>query len=84
MSKAVRKIVRIKPGGVIEIRADEFVPGTMAEVIVLTEGESDSVGANRTQELATLFKDTQALPQARTVSEDEIAAEIAAYRAGHA
>jgi hypothetical protein len=84
MGKAVRKIVRIKPGGVIEIRVDELVPGTVAEVIVLIEGEGNSTGANRSQEFAALFKDTQALPHARAVSEDEIAAEVAAYRAGRA
>ena len=33
-------------------------------------------------ERAALFSKTQALPQARALSEDEIAAEIAAYRGG--
>jgi len=32
--------------------------------------------------LKALFKATQALPQAKTITEEEIAAEIAAYRAG--
>jgi hypothetical protein len=32
--------------------------------------------------LKALFKETQALPQAKTITEEEIAAEIAAYRAG--
>lgn len=81
MSRALRKIVRVKSGGVIEIRASELVPGTVAEVIVLTEGEGTMADANRGQELAILFKETQTLPQARAVSEEEIASEIAAYRA---
>ena len=84
MGKAVRKIVRVKPGGLIEIRAEELVPGTLAEVIVLTEGEDEIAGVGRTEELSELSKETQALPQARAVTEDEIAAEIAAYRAARA
>ena len=84
MSRALRKIVRVKSGGVIEIRASELVPGTVAEVIVLTEGEGTAADASRGQEMATLFKETQALPQARAVSEEEIAREVAAYRAGRA
>lgn len=81
MTKANKQIVRVKPGGVIEVRAPEFVPGTVAEVIVLTEGEGAPGGVDRAQNLAELLKQTQALSQARTVSEEEIAAEIAAYRA---
>jgi hypothetical protein len=84
MSRALRKVVTVKAGGVIEIRASELAPGTVAEVIVLTEGDTTAVEANRGQELAALFKETQTLPQARAISEDEIAAEVAAYRAGRA
>lgn len=84
MTQAKRQIVRVKPGGIIEVQAPEFAPGTMAEVIVLTEGEGTPAGKERADNLTNLFKQTQALPQARTMSEEEIAAEIAAYRAGRA
>jgi hypothetical protein len=83
MTQAKRQIVRVKAGGLIEVQAPELAPGTVAEVIVLTEGEAPA-GADRTQTLAGLFKQTQALAQARAVSEEEIAAEIAAYRARRA
>jgi len=33
-------------------------------------------------DLKKLFKDTQALPQVQAISEDEISAEIKAYRQG--
>ena len=82
MGRALRKVVRVKPGGVIEITASELAPGTVAEVIVLTESTADDV--DRGRELAKLFKETQALRQARVVSEDDIAAEVAAYRASRA
>jgi hypothetical protein len=35
-------------------------------------------------ELKALFKEIQALPQAQTITEEDIAAEIAAYRASKA
>jgi hypothetical protein len=82
MTRAMRQIVKVKPGGVIEVRAPELTAGTVAEIIVLTETPGFRNTADRAQELATLLRDTQAVPQARTVSEEEIAAEIAAYRAG--
>lgn len=81
MTRAMRRIVRVKPGGVIEVCAPELAPGTVAEIIVLTETPGFQNTADRAQELATLLKATQAVPQAHAVSEEEIAAEIAAYRA---
>ena len=50
---------------------EEFLTRAVAEVIVRDE-------------LAALLKETQALPQARIVSEKEIETEIAAYRAAGA
>ena len=38
--------------------------------------------AERLPTLEALLKETQLLPQARALSEDEIAAEVAAYRSG--
>ena len=84
MTQTKRQIVRVKPGGIIEVQAPELAAGTVAEVIVLTEGEGTSDGKERAENLTNLFKQTQALSQARTVSEEEIAAEIAAYRARRA
>jgi len=82
MKNAIRQTVKVKPGGVIEIRSPELTPGTLAEVIVLLEPpEVESVRQARIRELAALFNAIQSLPQAQAVSEDEIAAEIVAYRA---
>ena len=82
MTNAFRQTVRVKPGGIIEICSPELTPGTLAEVIVLVEPqEAESAKGARVQELARLFKDTQALLQAQAIGEDEIAAEIASYRA---
>jgi len=84
MTQTMRQIVRVKPGGVIEIRSPELEPGTVAEVIVITESTGPQVDVDQARELAALFEETQALPPARAVTDDEIAAEIAAHRAGRA
>ena len=81
MTNALRRRVKVQPGGIIEIQSPELTAGAMAEVIVLMETlEGESARVARARELAELFKTTQALPQAEAISEDEIAAEIAAYR----
>ena len=84
MTQTMRQIVRVKPGGVIEIRSPELEPGAVVEVIVITESTGPQAGADQARELAALFEETQALPPARAITDDEIAAEIAAHRAGRA
>jgi hypothetical protein len=82
MTDAIRQTVRVKPGGLIEIRSPKLTPGTLAEVIVLLEpSEVVSARAARVRVLAALFKATQSLPQAQAISQDEIAVEIAGFRA---
>ena len=81
MITALRKKVIVDSDGRIEIKSKDLKPGTKAEVIVLIEN-ADAERQQRVRRLKTLFKTTQALPQAKTITEDEIAAEIAAYRAG--
>jgi len=79
MTNTLRQKVKVLPGGVIEIRSPELIPGIAAEVIVLMEtSEAESARAARVRELADLFKTTPALPEAHTIREDEISAEIAA------
>lgn len=81
MITALRKKVIVDSDGRIEIKSKDLKPGTKAEVIVLIEN-ADAERQQRVRRLKALFKTTQALPQAKTITEDEIAAEIAAYRAG--
>ncbi len=54
MVHAVRKKVKVKPGGVVEVRCPELVPGSTVEVIVLqertskkTSGLVELIGAGR-------------------------------------
>lgn len=81
MITALRKKVTVRSDGRIEIRSANLKPGTKAEVIVLLE-ETDAERQKRVRRLKALFKATQALPQAKTITEEDIAAEIEAYRAG--
>lgn len=65
--------------GSIEVPAayrSGLVEGDKVKVILLKSHQSEQI-----QSLKALFKETQALPQAQTITEAEIAAEIAAYRA---
>jgi hypothetical protein len=81
MITAFRKKVTVRADGRIEIKSTNLKPGTKAEVIVLVTA-TDTDRQKRVRRLKALFKATQALPQAKTITEEEIAAEIAAYRAG--
>ncbi|MCX6644809.1 MAG: hypothetical protein NTY09_00395 [bacterium] len=40
MVHALRKKVTVKPGGIVELRSRELVPGSIVEVIVIQEKQS--------------------------------------------
>ncbi len=76
---AYRRYTTVQESKQIVLSNVPFQPGQRVEVVLIAEEERP---AARVQELRALFKTTQALPQAQTITEEEIAAEIAAYRAG--
>ena len=76
---AYRQYATVQKSKQIVLSDLPFQPGQRVEVVVLAEDERP---ANRVRELRELFQTTQALPQAQAITEDDIAAEIAAYRAG--
>ena len=75
---AVRKYAVVSSSKGVVLSDLPFQPGQRVEVVVIAEEEKTTA---RLKELRELFQTTQALPQARAISEEEIAAEIAAYRA---
>lgn len=75
----IKKYVTIKDPAKLELTGLPFRPGQRVEVVMIAEDENQEVW---TDELRTLFKKTQALPQAKAISEDAIAEEVEAYRAG--
>ena len=81
MITAYRTKVIVRSDGRIEISDPLLKPGTRAEVILLVESQPEnSATLARVREWEALFKETQSLPQAQSITEEDIAAEIAAYR----
>ena len=73
-----RKLVIQDPNQVV-LTDLPFKAGQQVEVLVI---EEDSDIATRVQRWQKAFRDTQVLAQPRKITEDEIAAEIVAYRDG--
>ncbi len=76
---AYKRYVTIQDPQRIVLSNLPFRAGQRVEVVIIAEDEEATA---RIQELKQLFKTTQGLPQAQTLSEDDIAAEVEAYRAG--
>jgi|SaaInl8_200m_RNA_FD_contig_41_195792_length_714_multi_2_in_0_out_0_3 antitoxin ParD1/3/4 len=77
--KAYRKYLTVSDPGHISIYNVPFRSGQKIEVLLLpAEDEKDMY----LKELKDLFKETQQLAQAKAISEDEIYAEVEAYRKG--
>ena len=70
-----RQRVVIQAGGLIELRVPDLPVGETAEVIVRIGAATE-----RVREARDLFASTQALPAARVITEDEIAAEVRSWR----
>lgn len=77
--RAYRKYVTIKDPKNLTLSDLPFRPGQRVEVVMIAEDEERE---RRVQELKALLKKTQSLPEAKAVTEDMIAEEIAQYRAG--
>ncbi len=76
-------IVTVEEGGVIRLPASVPVGATVAVVVVspVQRSNADSVERERIlRDLRELFKTTQDLVRPLAISEDDIQAEIAAYR----
>lgn len=81
MGQMLRRTVRVQPGGLIEIRAPELPEGATAEVVVQVESEAEETERNRRlAELRDVFRQTQALPDAASLTDEDIENEIKAVR----
>jgi len=76
----------VSKDGNLSIKGLPFRPDAKVEVIVRAETKKVSASERKAlaDELQALFKEIQSLPQAKSITEEEIAAEIAAYRASKA
>lgn len=79
MMEAIEFQTKIKNGmlEIPDIYQTDLTEGVQVKVIVLKQPRQNLV-----QDFKQLLKDTQALPQAQTITEADIAAEINAYRSG--
>lgn len=75
---AYKRNAVVQPGGKLTLSELPFQPGQQVEVRLSLVGQQTS----QVEQLKEVFRETQQLPQAKAVSEQDIAKEIAAYRAG--
>jgi len=75
----------VSKDGRLSIKGLPFRPGVRVEVTVSAEAQESAAKRRALMaELKSLFKEIRSLPQAKVITENEIAAEIAAYRASKA
>lgn len=79
--KAYRTYLTITDPKQIILFNTPFRAGEKVEIVVLAA--EDTNRAERVRQLQDLFKETQSLPQAQTLSEDDILREVEAYRNGN-
>ncbi|MBI5634761.1 MAG: hypothetical protein HZA15_14935 [Nitrospirae bacterium] len=75
---AYKRVVTVKEAGSIVLKDLPLQQGQRVEVVVFADEEGQK---ERLKNLRALLKETQGLPQAKAISDDEIAEEVAAYRA---
>ncbi len=76
---AHKQYVTISDPAKMELTNLPFRKGQRVEVVMIAEDDNRSA---QIDELRALFKKTQALPQVQAISDEMIAEEIEAYRAG--
>ena len=76
--EAYRTYLTITDPQQVVLKNVPFRPGQRVEVLLLTHNADETTA----QEMRALFRETQSLPQVKTLSDVEIAAEVAAYRSG--
>jgi len=77
--EAYRTKIKIKDPKQVVLPNLPFRSGQVVEIVVLAEIEDRDAAV---QEFKALFKETQSLPQVQALTEEEILAEIEAYRRG--
>lgn len=76
---AHKQYVTITDPAKMELTNLPFRKGQRVEVVMIAEDNDKAV---RLDELRALFKNPQALPQVQAITDDMIAEEVEAYRAG--
>ena len=74
---AYKQYVTIKDPAKIELNGLPFRAGQRVEVVMIAENDDQTT---RVEELRTLFRATQALPQSQALTDEMIAKEVESYR----
>jgi len=77
--QAYRKKIKIKDPKRLILSDLPFRSGQVVEVSVVAQDDDREAAV---QEFTALFRETQSLPQAKALSDEEILAELVAHRAG--
>ncbi len=77
--KAYRTVLTVNDPKQVVLTDVPFEPGQRVEILVLPQNKSGAAAAQRWKSLAG---ETQAFPQLQKLSEEEISAEVNAYRSG--
>lgn len=77
--QAYKTYAKVDPAGQVILSGLPFTAGSLVEVLVVNQHRTP---AEREASWASLMRHVQALPSAQTVSDEDIAAEIASYRDG--
>jgi hypothetical protein len=77
--KAYRTYLTVTDAKQVVLSDVPFQPGQVVEVLILAQDTDRALALRR---LDTLLQSTQALPHIQELTDDEIAAEVAAYRNG--
>ncbi|MBM4140464.1 MAG: hypothetical protein FJ242_03070 [Nitrospira sp.] len=75
---AYKRYVTVKDPESLVLKKLPFRAGQRVEIVMISEEEKKAT----VRDLKRLFKKTQKLPRAKAISDEEIAEEIKAYRAG--
>ncbi|MFZ5822191.1 MAG: hypothetical protein ACOYYJ_20050 [Chloroflexota bacterium] len=79
MMEAYRTKIKISDSKQVVLSNLPFRSGQVVEIVVLAEDENRKAAV---EEFKALFKEIQSLPQMQALTEEEILAEIEAYRRG--
>lgn len=75
--QAYKTFVTIQNPNQVVLNNLPFKEGQQVEILVLANDDQSQI-----QQLKSLFSETQSLPQAQSLTEEEILDEVATYRSG--
>lgn len=76
--KAIKRLIKIEDPNLVVLKNLPFSIGDEVEIVILGK-EKTEVDVHK---LKSLFRETQAIPQLKSISDEEIESEIMGFRSG--